>query len=406
MENKINNKYDVLTNDGFKDFIGVKRTYSDVVYDITLDNGLNIKSTKNHVYPTKDGFLSSFELFVGLTLQTKMGDSDIVKISLVEHNGYVYDLLEVADGNMYYANNVLTHNCSFLGSGDQVIDDKYVQRQKKENVKDPIRKEWIDGNMWIWEDPIKDHKYILAADAASGSSDDFGVMWILDFTTGNQVGEYRGKVTPDVLGEISHYYGEAYDAFIVVDITGGYGVSTVLKLLDLGYSTKKMYYDTVIGIDAVENNRSLEKYMRNGKLPGLNFQNKRNTLISEMEKSIRMNTIKVRSIRTVNEMSSFVFINNRPDHTKGDHDDCLMAVAMCNFVGMTSFKDLEKSRGQAKAMINGWATTTTTTESYEELNEAVSSGFYTDTGNNNTQTLNQTIEHSWLFSGFGQKRKR
>jgi hypothetical protein len=294
--------------------------------------------------------------------------------------------------------------CSFLGSGDQVIDDKHVQRQRKEFEMEPIRKEWVDGNMWIWEDPLKEHRYIMAVDAASGSSDDFASIWVLDFDTGFQVAEYHGKVTPDVLGEIAHYYGESYDAFVVVDITGGYGISTVLKMLELGYPSKKMYYDTAIGIDSLENNKSLQKYMRNGKLPGLNFQSKRNTLISEMEKSIRMQTVKVRSTRTFNEMPTFVFINNRPDHMKGYHDDLLMGVAMCNFVGMTSFKDLEKSRGQAKAMINSWAVTTTSSESISELNTNIATGFYTD--NNNKQTLQQTQDYNWLFSGFGQKRKR
>ena len=72
--------------------------------------------------------------------------------------------------------------CSFLGSGDKVINDKHVQRQKKENVIDPIRKEWMDGNMWIWEDPIKDHQYILAADPSSGSADDFAGICIWDYT--------------------------------------------------------------------------------------------------------------------------------------------------------------------------------------------------------------------------------
>ena len=39
----------------------------------------------------------------------------------------------------------------------------------------------------------------------------------------------------------------------------------------------------------------------------------------------------------------------RADHMKGYHDDLLMSIAMCCFVGATSFKDLEKSKGQAKA---------------------------------------------------------
>lgn len=298
--------------------------------------------------------------------------------------------------------------CDFQGSGDQVIDDKYIKFHEDNNVTEPIRKEWIDGNMWIWEDPIENHKYIMAIDAASGSADDFGSIWLLDFDTGNQVAEYHGKVSPDILGEIGHYYGESYNAYVVVDVTGGYGVSTVLKMLELGYPVKRMYYDTPIGIDMLENNKQLQKYMSNGRMPGLNFQKNRNTIVMEGEKAIRMNSVKIRSIRTLTELPTFVYINNRPDHTKGSHDDLLMGLFMCVFVGMTSFKDLEKSKGHVKAMVNSWAVATNDTSDVSELNEVVNMGFYTDPKSTikDKQTLQQTQEYMWMFSGLPGFKKQ
>jgi len=293
--------------------------------------------------------------------------------------------------------------CSFLGSGDNVIDDKYAKRQERDNVKDPIRKEWIDGNMWIWEDPIKDHQYILAADASSGSSDDSAGICIMDYTTGNQVAEYQGKVAPDVLGEICAHYGGMYDAFIVVDITGGWGAATVLKLIDLGYPKKRMYYDITVGIDSVENNRALQKHMDNGKLPGLNFQKNRNVIISELEKGVRMDTFKVRSARALNEMDTFVYINGRPDHMKGYHDDLLMSVGMCLFVAMTSFKDLEKSRGQAKAMVESWVVTSTESTDVDTLSRQTDF-FMANNEVNRTQAPDSP--HNWVFGGMYGFRKQ
>jgi hypothetical protein len=296
--------------------------------------------------------------------------------------------------------------CSFVGSGNDVIDDKYKKRQEINNIKEPIRKEWIDGNMWIWEEPIKGHQYILAADPSSGSSDDFAGLCIFDYTTGNQVAEYHGKVAPDVLGEICKYYGESYDAFIVVDITGGWGASVVLKLIELGYSKRKLYYDVAVGIDSVENNKALQKYMDRGKLPGLNFQRNRNTIISEMEKSIRMDSFKIRSKRALIEIETFVFLNGRADHMKGYHDDLLMCIGMCCFVAMTSFKDLEKSKGQAKAIINSWSVETTTVDDDSKLSEAINVGFYTDNDpQKQKQTAKSTQEYAWLFSGMKGFRK-
>jgi hypothetical protein len=290
--------------------------------------------------------------------------------------------------------------CSFVGSGDNVIDDKYKNRQERDNVKDPIRKEWIDGNMWIWEDPIEGHQYILSADPSSGSSDDFAGLCIWDFTTGNQVAEYHGKVAPDVLGEICKYYGESYNAFIVVDITGGWGASVVLKLIELGYPKRNLYYDVTVGIDSVENNKALQKYMDKGKLPGLNFQRNRNTIVSKLEESIRMDSFKVRSIRALAEIETFVFINGRADHMKGYHDDLLMSIAMCCFVGATSFKDLEKSKGQAKAMVSSWSLETTEAKDNKILGEVVNTGFYTDQKPKDEHvTVEQFKENRWVFGG-------
>ena len=291
--------------------------------------------------------------------------------------------------------------CSFVGSGDNVIDDKYKNRQERDNVKDPIRKEWIDGNMWIWEDPIEGHQYILSADPSSGSSDDFAGLCIWDFTTGNQVAEYHGKVAPDVLGEICKYYGESYNAFIVVDITGGWGASVVLKLIELGYPKRNLYYDVTVGIDSVENNKALQKYMDKGKLPGLNFQKNRNTIVSKLEEAIRMDSFKIRSKRALSEIETFVFINGRADHMKGYHDDLLMSIAMCCFVGATSFKDLEKSKGQAKAIVSSWSVETTNINDNKFLGEVAGTGFYTDQKEKNDKkvTVDQFKENMWIFGG-------
>lgn len=284
--------------------------------------------------------------------------------------------------------------CAFNGSGDNVIDSKYIEYQRKNNVIDPIRTEWLDGNMWIWEDPQLGHEYILSADAASGSADDYASICIYDFTTGNQVAEYHGKIAPDTLGEIAVEYGNRYEAFTVVDTTGGYGISTVLKMIELGYSPKKMYYDTVLGIDSVTNNKNLEKHMRDGKLPGLNFQKNRNTIVTKLEESVRMNSFKVRSIRSVTEMDTFVFKNGRPDHMKNYHDDCIMAIAMCCYVAQTSFKDFEKSKGQAKAMLDSWIVSSNEVNAIPEM--VYNSPAYKDTSRHVQAPIS---EHNWVFFG-------
>ena len=42
---------------------------------------------------------------------------------------------------------------------------------------------------------------------------------------------------------------------------------------------------------------------------------------------------------------------------KGQHDDCIMAMAMCLYVARTSFASLEKVNNQTKAMLESWVNT-------------------------------------------------
>ena len=61
---------------------------------------------------------------------------------------------------------------------------------------------------------------------------------------------------------------------------------------------------------------------------------------------------------------------------------------------------LEKSKGQAKAMVNSWSVETNSVEDTSVLNEVIGTGFYVDNANkNNIITAEQTKEYSWLFSG-------
>ena len=119
-----------------------------------------------------------------------------------------------------------------------------------------------------------------------------------------------------------------------------------------------------------------------------------------------MDSFKIRSVRALAEIETFVFINGRADHMKGYHDDLLMSIAMCCFVGATSFKDLEKSKGQAKAMVNSWAIETTEVKDNEKLKDVVGTNFYTEQKpKDNNVTVEQFKNHMWVFGGMKGFRK-
>ena len=237
-------------------------------------------------------------------------------------------------------------NCEFLGSGDNVFDNKQLEEIKNNSLMDPSSK-LMGNSLWIWKEPVAGHKYIMGVDVSRGDSEDFSSIQIIDFDEREQVLEYVGKIPPDNLAEIAYKWGMMYNAFVVVDITGGMGITTVRKMQELGY--KSLYID---GIDPfniwVVNKSSTEK------IPGINFNNKRVQIIAAFEEWVR-HKFKIRSVRLYNEMNTFVYINGRPDHQKGQHDDLIMGISMAIYIAESSFSKLEKATEQAKVMIDSWA---------------------------------------------------
>ena len=189
-----------------------------------------------------------------------------------------------------------------------------------------------------------------------------------------------------------------YTCFIVVDITGGMGVSTSRKLLELGH--KDFFYD---GIDPGDmwkfNPRNTDK------TPGLNFNNKRAQIVQALEEQFRTG-FKIRSNRLLNELNTFVYINGRPDHMSGHHDDLIMSMAMALYVAQNSFSNLRKNANQAKAMLDSWVIRDNQRPNQpkqEMFNQNPGSMFEQGTSGhipqNNPNNPRSPQDYSWLFGG-------
>lgn len=273
---------------------------------------------------------------------------------------------------------------AFLGSGDNVIPVDTIEQIKDIHVMDP--EEMFMGNqLWVWEKPKEGHKYILGCDVSRGDSEDFTSIVIIDFDERRQVLEYLGKIPPDLAADIIYKWGTMYSAYVVTDITGGMGVATSRKLQELGY--KDLYIEGLNTVDKWKYNPGAAH-----KVPGLAFNNKRVQIISAFEEALRHNFV-IRSKRLLNELHTFVYINGRPNHMKGKHDDLIMALAMALYVGESSFSQLQKADDLTKAMLDGWLT-----ESHENNTTPSSEPTFGVAGAGSNDIKKQYIENSWLFT--------
>lgn len=93
----VNKRWEILTENGFKPFSGIKKSSQRNVQK-TMVLGVEVKCTPDHKF-----------LVDGQWIEAK----ELPHESLAEKED-VYDALDVADGNHYLTNGVTSHNCLFL----------------------------------------------------------------------------------------------------------------------------------------------------------------------------------------------------------------------------------------------------------------------------------------------------
>jgi len=289
--------------------------------------------------------------------------------------------------------------CDFLGSGDGVIPGEIQENIAKNMIRQPKEK-YMQGTFWQWKEPVDGHRYIMGVDVSRGDSEDFSSINIVDFDDREQVVEYIGKIPPDDLASIAYKWGVLYDAFIVIDITGGMGIATSRKLQEMNY--KNLYIDGINTQNIWDYNKKVME-----KIPGLNFNNKRTQIVAAFEEQVRKG-FAVRSTRLLNELNTFVYINGRPDHMKGSHDDSIMSLSMALYAGDICFNQLQRNDSKNKAMLESWAMSERTYEpsktfySYGTSLDPIGS-MQTDPSffhQNNPMNTSKSAyqEYSWLFS--------
>ena len=256
---------------------------------------------------------------------------------------------------------------SFLGSASNVVEPEYIEMQEQLNQREPMGRE-ENGDMfhldetWVWKLPIPGHRYLMAIDPSRGDSEDRSALEIIDLDGIDddgtpcieQVLEYNGKITGDDLGEIAYWYGNMYgEAFAVVECIGGYGDSTVLSLVRLGY--KNLYYDDPnLKTFTIAREASSLQLTNDGKLPGFHTSQSRFQILSHFANMIRTNEFKVRSKRVIGELDTWVFKNGKQDHQDGCHDDTLTCLAMGMFVYKFHMGDIQRAKERDAAFLRAW----------------------------------------------------
>ena len=430
----INLEYEILNSSGeFVDFLGINKSTKDIGYKVTLENNISITVSEDHIFLANGKNMYVKSLVPNISyITTDSGDFFVTSIEVVKGSDF-FDIVDSVDCD-FFANGISNHNCSFLGSGDNFIAEQYLKRIEENEIKVPIRQEYTDLNMWIWEDPEIGEEYVQAIDASPGHGEDNSTINILKIKqiieekiiTKNgktkkakirrfkveQVAEYYGKLTPQQLAEVAYQFGKAYNtAYTVVDITGGYGVQTVEKLLEFGYPEEGIHYAEVTHKPSRDR---LQGYIKKGQktmsdgtvitvdlIPGFFIGNNRASVLLEMQRAIHLEDVIIRSSRLLSELKTFVTVagNRVADHKRTFHDDSIMGLAVGLYVLNYDMARFKVSKSLSEKILNAMITNNDIKE--REMNEGIKNKPLISPSSSNP--LNPYVAHSWLFQGIKPK---
>lgn len=167
----------VLTPHGYKSFTGIRQQIKDTL-KVCCDTQAIIVTT-DHKLLTINGFKLCNQIIPGDLLITQDGQSQVISIT---PNGQekVYDLIGVKDTESFYTNNILSHNCEFLDSGESSVNEELYSKLSV-YIKQPLYV-MEEGNYQIWEEPKDDRIYVAGVDVSEGIDKDATVIQVIDIT--------------------------------------------------------------------------------------------------------------------------------------------------------------------------------------------------------------------------------
>ena len=221
MENfKINSAYDILTPRGFENFHGIRKVKKSSF--VKLKNYDLICSDSHKIY-----------------VNDKWVDSSCLDHEQIDQEIELYDPVGI-ESSSYISNNVISHNCDFIGSSNTLISSAKLNAL---TWKRPLSK--TNDGLTIYEEPIKgseeipQHTYFMVVDVARGQGKDYSAFNVIDITQMpyRVVAKYRNNIVspllfPSIIRSIGKKYNTAYCMVELNDI--GSQVADILHT-DLEY---------------------------------------------------------------------------------------------------------------------------------------------------------------------------
>lgn len=311
----LNDSFEILTPSGWQLFSGIKKSIKRTL-KIKFQSGLEICCTLHH------RFIFNGKIIYASELKPKDRiDNEIVVSNTLHEELDVYDPINVENGNLYYADNLVSHNCKFLGSALTLIRADVIEQM---SYSDPIYKK--DG-LDVYEFAEKGKIYCIVADVAQGVGGDYSAFVVVDITEVpyKVVAKYRdNNIAPLLYPSVIYRVAKEYnDAYTLVEVNTSDQVANILY--------QEYEYENILFVQRDSRGQRISGgFAATGKTAfGVNTDKKVKRIGCFNFKSlVEEKKLIIRDSDIISEISTFIEYRGSYAADEGYHDDLVMPLVL------------------------------------------------------------------------------
>ena len=216
---KENSRYEILTPSGFRDFTGVQKLQKSVIRFVCGD--VSCRVAQNHPFVIDGISRIADDMVIGDFLShSKLGNIPITDIIRYDDIVDVYEPLNVDGGNVYYGDDILHHNCNFLGSESTLLTETVLKKLLNQDNYDPIQYLGKNDNIRVYENPEIGVQYVIGClPVGEGVITDSGYKEVQDVMINDKLVDIDGDYT-DI--DNIQIYKDVEDNIFDVSVYGGF----------------------------------------------------------------------------------------------------------------------------------------------------------------------------------------
>lgn len=167
-----NNRYSIYDGERFVSFDGINKITKDRSITLTFTNGQTITVSTNHRFVDNGVDIIADHVKCHDMINGHVVTSRVDNVGKIE----LFDIVN-SDSHRYVGNQLINHNCSFIGSSNTLIDSAVIDQIK---FIDPISKH---GSLSYFVLPQDDHDYVVTCDVSRGHGNDYSTFTVIDITS-------------------------------------------------------------------------------------------------------------------------------------------------------------------------------------------------------------------------------